>query len=224
MNLNSPTTARLTPADRQMPGDLAVLRTEIKRGVPRKLDIAPTGLRVVLSVSTGLVRPLLKMAPETVVLASDDQKAARSAAGNTTAALAESRARAAPRLLFIANKKFAGFCPLVTGASVLVPIAGTPASAGTHIWVRSFALTVSALIGKNATGSWVELGWREIDKGSETFDSVVLRRDLIGRVAYSRMVEGELEVVEVATDILSPDTESTENGGGLNWRFMHDVF
>lgn len=222
MNLNSPATARLTPAERPMPPGFAATRVELARGLPQKLDIAPAGLRVMLGVATGLVRPLLTLAPETVVLASYEQRLPAEPPGSVVAALAEARERAAPRLLFISGGRFAAACPLVTGTRVLVPGVGANDSAVAEIWVASFALTVSALVGQGATGSWIDLGWRALTRGTDGFDSAVLRPSLRGRLAYSRRRDGQDRVVEVEADLLSPDAEATAGAGGLNWRLMHD--
>lgn len=233
MNLNSPTTARLTPAERPPPAELNATRLELNRGLPQRLDVAPTGLRVVLSVATGLVRPLLHLPPETVVLSADEQRApARwsppdpsdptGASRAVSAALAQSRERAAPRLLFIAGGRFVAACPLVTGARVLVPGARTHASAVAEIWVTAFAITASALVGRGATGSWIDLGWRALARGTDAFDSAVLRPALRGRLVYSRRRDGRREVLTVSTDLLSPDAAATAVAGGLHWRLMHD--
>jgi hypothetical protein len=222
MNLNSPATARLTPADRPMPAELTATRVELTRGLPQRLGIEPAGLRVVLSVSTGLVRPLLNLPPDTVVLTSGQQRAPAGAPGTVSEALAESRERAAPRLLFISGGRFTAACPLVTGARVLVPGAGGHASAAVEVWVASFALTVSALVGRGATGSWIDFGWRPLARGADAFDSAVLRPSLRRHLAYSRRRDAHKEVVVVSADLLSPDAATTASAGGLNWRLLHD--
>lgn len=224
MNLNSPATARLNPADRPMPAELAATRVELAHGLPQRLDIEPAGLRVVLSVSTGLVRPLLNMPPDTVVLSSDEQHVPAESSGTVSEALAQSRERAAPRLLFISGGRYAAACPLITGARVLVPGAGVNASAVAEIWVASFALTVSVLVGKGATGSWIDFGWRALVRGTDAFDSAMLRPALRGRLAYSHRRDGRDQVVDVSADLLSPDAEATAAAGGLNWRLLHDRF
>lgn len=222
MNLNAPATARLTPPDAEMPPDLAPVRVEISRGLPQPLDIAPGGLRVVLSVATGLVRPLLTLPPETLVLSSDDQRLPAAGSGDVAGALADSRSRAALRLLFISGGRFAAVSPLVTGTRILIPGARQVASAAAEIWIRSFTLTVSALVGKGATGSRVEFGWRALGRGSDSFDSAVLRPALRGSVAYSRRRDGVDQIVPVDAELLSPDAGATAAAGGLNWRLMHD--
>lgn len=226
MNLNSPVTARLNPDQPDMPDDLALLRTDIRRGMPQQLDIAPVGLRVVLGISTGLIRPLLKMAPETLVLASKEQRSAHAPPGpaqeELSVALGETRERAAPRLLFIANARYSAQCPLITGTSVFVPMPEQPNSAGLRIWITSFALTVSALIGRNATGSWIEFGWRDISLGSDDFDSAVSRPSLRRNLSYRRNRHGNSETIRIDADLMSPDATKTATAGGLNWRLMHD--
>jgi len=222
MNLNSPVTARMTQAVSDMPEGFAPLRLELTRGLPEKLDITPAGLRVVLSVATGLVRPLVRMAPDTVVLTSDAQRQPAEAPGTVTEALAESRERAAPRLLFIAGRRFAAICPLITGTRVLVPGPGHNASAVAEIWVTSFALTASALVGQGATGSRIDFGWRLLLRGTDRFDSAVLRPSLRRDLAYSRKRDGADQVVAVDAELLSPDAGASATAGGLNWRLMHD--
>ena len=222
MNLASPATASLTPADRPLPPGFAATRVELTRSLPQRLDIAPAGLSVVLGVATGLVRSLLKLPPETVVLNSEDQRRPAAAPGSVTDALSESRERASPRLLFISGGRYAAACPLVTGARVLVPGADLNASAVAEIFVLSFALTVSALVGPGATGSRIDFGWRALTRGTDTFDSAVLRPSLRGRLAYSRRGDRMEQTVEVTAELLSPDAAAAAIAGGLNWRLMHD--
>ncbi len=220
MNLNSPTTARLTPAIRPVSSKLAIVRATVSPGLPYKLGVNFGGLQAILTLATGLLRPLTKMDPSAVVLTSAGQTDPQGKGGTLSETLHEIRAQASPRLLFVAGTKLVGQCPLTVGQSVLIPTSDGAASAGVQIQVTSFALTVSALLGQNATGSWVEFGWTEIGKGADTFDSAVLRPALHGRVFYSRLVDGTVEINHIDAD--APSSGMTVTEPGLNWRMMHD--
>lgn len=222
MNLNSPITARLNPADRDLPEDLAQHRIDLNLGIGTPIDVAPGGLRVVLDVPTGLVRPIMTMERDVTVLSSADQKSPRDSTNSPVTSLAETRERPAPRLLFIANRAFAGQCPLVVGHSFLIPTAAGHNSAGAEFRIISFSITTAALQGKSATGSWLEFGWRDISAGADVFESVVIRTGLRGRVAYSENRSSGRRWRGADTDLASPGGSVPEGAGGLNWRLTHD--
>lgn len=221
MNLNSPATARLTPRDRPVPNELERIRLPIERGVPQRLDFEPLGLRVVLSVATGLVRPLMKMPGDEIVIASDDQVTHRGSDRSVTSMLDESRKKAVPQLLFISGKRYAARCPLMTGHSVLVRGAVGPANAGILIWITGFSITASALVGQKVTGSWIEFAWREIKEGTDRFDSMVLRPSLRDRIFFSRRENRKVKFVAIKHSVVSPDESTIAQSGGLNWRLTH---
>ncbi|MCF2872549.1 hypothetical protein L0664_15845 [Octadecabacter sp. G9-8] len=214
MNLNSPITARLTPEGRRPPRDgVTLLRSDITRGLPHRINIAPQGLRVMLTVATGQFRSLMNLPSETQVshgaaqMAADDQAnlstprnfadlTARKA-NQTRTALAQSRQRACPRLVFVNDGKFVGQCPAIIGQAVLIPSTPRrPNSAGTWIEVIGLSIQAGALVGGASTSSWIELAWRDIRAGSTTFDSRVLRPDLADRLFYARTdADGSIEIV-----------------------------
>ena len=241
MNLNSPITARLTPDGRRPPRDeVTIVRADITRGLPHRIDIAPQGLRLYLTVATGQFRSLMKMPPETQVSHGATQQQADAEpdiapiadfkdlqarkAAQTRVALGQSRARACPRLVFVNDGKFVGQCPAVLGQCILIPAAPRlPNSAGTWIEVTGLSIKAGALVGGGSTSSWIELGWRDIRAGSATFDSRVLRPGLAERLFYVRTdVSGSRQIVPVAAALSSDDADVRAQAGGINWRLSHD--
>lgn len=220
MNLNSPATARLTPTIRPVPSDLMIERATVSPGLPYRLGVNLGGLQAILTLATGLLRPLTKMDPAQSVLTSTGQTDPQEVMRTLTDTLHTIRAQAGPRLLFVAGTRLVGQCPLTVGQTVLIPSVDGAASAGLQVQVTGFALTVSALLGQNATGSWIELGWSAIGPGTDAFDSAVLRPALHGRVFYSQLVDGKIQVNRIDAD--APSSGVTVVQPGLNWRMMHD--
>ncbi|KAG1713689.1 hypothetical protein GQR58_002157 [Nymphon striatum] len=236
MNLNSPITARLTPQDRRPPRDgVTMLRSDITRGLPHRIDIAPQGLRILLTVATGQFRTLMNAASETTVSHGSSQSKADSQAGiedtmtparlrtfksaQTQKSLFQSRQRACPRLVFVNDGKFIGQCPAIIGQAVLIPSSrSSAASAGTWIEVVGLSIQAGALVGGASTTSWIELAWRDIRSGSNAFDSRVLRPELADRLFYARNdADGALEIIPVDAEQASDTPDTRAQAGGLNW-------
>jgi len=219
MNLNSPTVARLTPPSRPLPAGMTVTRADIAPGLPYQLDISPGGLRVILTLSTGLVRPLVQSDPTDVVMSSALESDPRGPVTTLTDMLADCRAEASPRLLFASGLTLVGQCPLTVGRDVLIPSAAGADSAGTQLRVMGFSINASALVGTSAVGSWIELAWRDVLPGSDAFDSLVLRPELRGKVFYTRTQGEDIEEVRIEDGTLSSAADSPNHG--LSWELTH---
>ncbi|WP_404385384.1 hypothetical protein [Caenispirillum salinarum] len=236
MNLNAPAIAALNPPAAEdtgipaVPAGFSRLRVDVTRGLPFRLPFGPDGFRAVLFLSSGQVRRWLTEPADTVIARGADQGAPAPApvpnpraADAALSALAESRSRPAPRILFIADGAAAGVCPLIVGHRMLLPAAGSgPASAGFELMVLSFTLTSGAMAGPAVAGSRLDLAWRMLRGGSPAFDAQVCRDSLRGRLSYQTGSTNKRERITVEAESESSGTAAVAAvPGGLNWSLLH---
>ncbi|EKV27262.1 hypothetical protein C882_1764 [Caenispirillum salinarum AK4] len=237
MNLNTPTIAALNPPAAEdgggipaVPAGFTRLRVDVARGLPFRLPFGPDGFRAVLFLSSGQVRRWLTEPRDLVIARGADQGASAPApvpglptSDAVLSALAESRSRPAPRILFIADGVAAGACPLVAGHRMLLPaVSAGPASAGVELMVLSFTLTSGAMAGPAVAGSRIDLAWRTLRDGSPAFDAQVCRESLRGRLSYLTGPKNKRERIAVEAESESSGTGAAAAvPGGLNWSLLH---
>jgi|GEM_PF-4606273 len=225
MNLNTPIISTINPEQKTPPGpEFARVRLDITQGVPARLPFEPNGRSALLVLATGLIREWLADKPVSDIASSLSGLEPADTTSDLEQALTHARDRSTPRILFIHNKRITAICPLVTGVRVLLPLRASACSAGLEIEILSYRLNAAALAGIRPAGGHIELGWRDIVKGTDEFDALVCRSAIRHRISYLTGTAEARERVSVDAQFASGSEQEQPGGGikgGLHWRQYH---
>ncbi|MEQ8766306.1 MAG: hypothetical protein RL885_20495 [Planctomycetota bacterium] len=218
-----PVHALLTPdpAESAPPADLTHIRLTVPSGLPNVLEVPGLGRSVLLSAATGRVRAWLEAESSDLAVDSAPQRQAfpQSARGD------DPRAALSPLLIVLDGQNPVAVLPLVIHARTLLPRCGGLPGQGLELWIQSFSITAEAMRGPGAGSSFLELGWRRIDAGSDEFLAPLARPALRRRLVITtgardqrkrRRVSAELDSDASSFDARSPAS------GGIAWRLTHD--
>jgi len=161
-NLPIPVDRYLVPAQPPpLPASFTRVRQSLERGLPANLRLDEE-LTLALYVPTG----------DAVLWRDADGGAPVSAAGEETtpvaAAVEDPVARAPARLVLRRAGQNVAVVPLTAGLRRRLPDDGTQ-GALVDIWVLDFQLNAGTLRQLGDFGSFIDLGWRRIDRGTDRF-------------------------------------------------------
>lgn len=218
-----PIHSRLTPdpADTPLPPGFSVLRLALDRSLPCGLAIPGLALDVLLSVPTGRVGHWLALPEDTILAEAAPQRAAfpQAARGD------DPRSRPVPTLILSQGRRPAALLPLVVNARTLLPRTGQP-GLGLELAVLGFSLTTLAMRGPGTGSSWVELGWRQVSAGTDSFMAPVARPRLRDRLVVTTGTGAMRAARAVEASLYTEgggDAAQDSLRGGTNWRLTHDA-
>jgi len=154
----------LVPADPPpLPDSFARLRQSLERGLPATIRLDDQ-LDLALYVPTGDAL-LWRDADGAAVVAAAGEDAAPRAATVGDDPVAEAPAR----LVLRQGGQKVAVVPLTAGLRRRLPDDGGARGALVEIWIRDFQLNAGTLRQVGDFGSFVDLGWRRVDRGADRF-------------------------------------------------------
>ncbi len=170
------------PADglAALPSGFAVLDEAIMGGLPHRATLE-AGLTITLVLPTGLAREWLRADGHAVVAAALPETLPGDAD------LPRPPRRAAPRLIVRgAAGALLGVVPLSVGVVRRVGDSGGAGGVLVNIVVLGFDLRAGNAHGPGDWGGRITLGWRRVDKGTNTFEPPPLNPYVLGRLPQPR--------------------------------------
>ncbi len=168
------------------PSELARLRHSIARGLPSVIPL-DNELQLVLTLPTGQVRPWLALSVDQVVSRSAEESAPHPASAASPPQ--EVVARPPLSLVLVRRNRPVAAAPLVLGSRRLLPNSGG-APAVIELLVLGWEVRAGSLRGPGDVGSWIELAWRRVDRGTSTFAPPPIPVGVAQRVAAALAAEG----------------------------------
>jgi hypothetical protein len=163
-----------------LPVGFALADEAITAGLPHVVTLE-TGLTATLVVPTGLAHEWLR-ADGDAEIASSVQESQLDDSDNPRAAR-----RAAPRLVIRgAGGATIGVLPLAIGVVRVASDAGAAHGAVVQIVVLAYTLRAGNVRGPGDWGGRITLGWRRIDRGTDTFEPAPLNAYVVPRLTMSR--------------------------------------
>lgn len=166
------TTTLPIPVDRYLiPADIAPavpsgavrVRQPLVRGLPATIAL-DQDLSLGVLVVTGTAKQWIEAQGSELICASDEDGAPRQPDDDE-----EPVARAAARLVLLRGQTIIATVPLRAGLTRRLPDDGG-AGAVIDLWILSYALHAGTLREVGDFGSYVELAWQRIDRGTDRFD------------------------------------------------------
>jgi hypothetical protein len=167
-----------------LPDSFTHVRQSLERGLPASLQLDDE-LSLALYVPTG----------DAVLWRDADGRAAVSVAGDETkatdaTAVEDPVARAPARLVLRRAGQNVAVVPLAAGLRRRLPDHGGERGALIEIWIRDFELHAGTLREPGDFGSFIDFGWRRIDRGSNRFALPPLDPRVAER--FSRAIQSEV--------------------------------
>ncbi len=209
------------PGERVLPEGFTSERVVLGRALPVPLVLDGLGYSLLLNVPTGRVRYWLERDAAERVADSNDQRIPQPGGGLQQLA----REQVSPVLLLVRDKSPVARIPLLVHNRVLVPGDGEQQGPVLEFVVLGFNIFAEAMRGPLAGGSWVELAWRRIEKGSDAFIAPIARRKLRDQLTATLGKQPPRQTRAVAAELYSDGAPEQLLGaprGGLNWRLTHD--
>lgn len=185
-----PIERELVPARPGVPQGLQRDRRPLTKGLPERIELDARHALVVV-VPTGVATAWRDADPTALVASSDAETAAAVAAPAEAVASLE---RPPLRLLVLVGGDLRGAVPIVAGLHRRMPDGGT-CGAALELAVVSYAIHAGSMRAAGDYGSFLELAWRTVGAGSDSFETPPLDRHVAKRLAPRFRLESELGAV-----------------------------
>lgn len=209
------------PQDQSLPPDFTTRRVQLSRGLPTPLVLDGFGFSALLSVPTGRVRHWMTMDAAREVASHIPQRLPHPPEGLN----ADPREQASPVLMLVEGKTPSAVMPLVINARTLLPRTGEKGGPAVELVILGFSIFAEAMRGPLAGSSWIELGWRRFEKGTDAFIAPIARRSIRQNLSATFGTGQNKRKRQINADLQSdgaPDRLAGAPRGGLNWRLAHD--
>jgi hypothetical protein len=209
------------PGDVPLPSIMTELRVAVSRGLPAPLDIPGFGLTALLSVPTARIRGWMEAGAAEVAVASAPQRSPLPKGDRGD----DVRATLSPVLILTEGRVPRALMPLIVNARTYLTRTGDQPGAAVELVIRGFQLTAEAMRGPAAGASFVELGWRRIEAGSDVFMAPVARPTVRQRLVATTGTRNERRRRPIAAEFdtsAGTDAEAQAVRGGINWRLTHE--
>lgn len=180
------------------PADFTVVRSSLTQGFPHFVDLT-TGLRLKVTLPTGVLQPWLDADPSALVATSDDELLPRTA---TSAGDVADLPGCALRFAVIRGGRFLATTPAALGPQRVLPDAGDPAQGvAVAIIPLGWRIAAGTLRGPGDFGSVIEFGWKIANLGADDFQLPVLNPYLRRRLGAGLTLHSD---VGLTTSTLDP--------------------
>ncbi len=219
-----PVHALLTPdpADVPLPTGATSVRLALGRGLPAPLQVPGLGLSVLLSAPTARVRAWLDAETNLDAYDSADDRLPRASPTVGPVAPIDARSRLAPVLIAVQGMVPIAVMPLIVNASVRLPRSAGTTGIVLELTLRGFLITAEAMRGPGAGASFVELAWRRLEGGANTFMAPVARDTVRTRLMAVTGEGHKRKRRRIDAEFLTGTAGAADLRGGLNWRLTHD--
>lgn len=210
------------PSEQRLPLGFAQSRIELQQGLPAPVTVDGIGFNLLLSVPTGRGRYWLDQDKSALIATGTTQQLHVDENADETS---PARKNLAPVLIFTESRVVRAVSPLIVNNRLIIPSTAASSKTSIEFMILGFSLFAAAMTGPEAGSSWINLAWRRIEKGSDTFSAPVARKSVRRRLKATTGTGSERTQRKIDTEFHSeaaPERSEPLSNGGVDWGLTHD--